>query len=199
MIQEVQSRSLELCMLCCNAGDYCIYSSTSTPCSSNLALARSLASSPVLGSTQDSKRVSTMLRWPQKIRTMQSGLETTEHAVDFLARLVGSMANDKVVSSIYWKCGKDLLATTRSGVDGVVVLEVLDDLTRVLLRLVGGFGVGNIGLGVSCVSRPILDASCRSMYLVATDDIAWVLVGGHVDKKSMQRMGLNAVDCGRGC
>jgi len=95
---------------------------------------------------------------------VQSGLQTTEHAVDLLTRLVGGMANDKAVGSIYWKHGKDLLATIRRGVD-VAILEVLDDLTGVLLRIVGGVGVGDIGLGIvyqsACIGCVlVIDVPC---------------------------------------
>ena len=56
---------------------------------------------------------------------MQGSLETANHAVDLLSGGIGS---------------------SRSGKVGVSFLEILDDLPRVLLRLVRGVGVGDVGL-----------------------------------------------------
>jgi hypothetical protein len=78
----------------------------------------------VLGSVKVAGRVSTELGWPQKIRTVQGGLESANHAVGLLSGVVGG----------------------RGGLVDVAGLKVLDDLSRVLFRLVRGVGVGDIGL-----------------------------------------------------
>lgn len=42
--------------------------------------------------------------------------------------------------------------------------------------------------------------STESEYLVATDDVAWVLVRGHVEKwNEMQRVGVDVVGCKKRC
>lgn len=57
---------------------------------------------------------------------MQGGLEPANHAVDLLSGVVGG--------------------ASRSGKVDVSILDVLNDLTRVFLRLVRGVGVGDVGL-----------------------------------------------------
>ena len=73
----------------------------------------------------------------------------------------------------------NVLAATRSKV-GVAVLNLLDGLSRVLLRLVRGVGVGDVGLG-SFTCQPT-DGSPGALftYLVTADDVAWVLDRRHI-------------------
>ena len=70
---------------------------------------------------------------------------TADDAVGLLARLIGSMTGGDMIDTTMLKMGgMNLLVTTRE-VD-VATLDVLDDLTGMLLGLLGGVGVGNVGL-----------------------------------------------------
>lgn len=70
---------------------------------------------------------------------------TADDAVGLLARLIGSMTGGGMIDTTMLKMsGMNLLVTTRE-VD-VATLDVLDDLTGMLLGLLGGVGVGNVGL-----------------------------------------------------
>jgi len=70
---------------------------------------------------------------------------TADDTVNLLARLIGCMTSGWVIGTSMLKTGgMNLLATTR-GVD-VAILDVLNDLTGVLLGLLRGVGVGDVGL-----------------------------------------------------
>jgi len=84
----------------------------------------------------------TLLGLLASVGVVQSGLVTAEDAIGVLAGLV------------------DRAIVTNRAVD-VAILDVLNDLTGVLLRLLRGVGVGDVGL-------------------VAADNIAQVLAGRHV-------------------
>jgi len=76
---------------------------------------------------------------------MYGSLETAEHAVNLLAGLIGGIANrGAICTSMPRVDGMNLLGTTRE-VD-VATLDVLNDLTGMLLGLIGGVGVGDVGL-----------------------------------------------------
>jgi len=72
---------------------------------------------------------------------VQGSLESANHAVNLLPGLVGSMPNGLAINQGILDTGEvDLL-----GAD-VASLEVLDDLSRVLLRFFRGVGIGDVGL-----------------------------------------------------
>lgn len=79
---------------------------------------------------------------------MQGSLESANHAVNVLPGLIGSRPNGWRSARVCWTQGEvDLLGTD------VASLEILDDLSRVLLRFFRGIGIGDVGLGgVVCQS-----------------------------------------------
>lgn len=70
---------------------------------------------------------------------------TADDTVNLLARFIGGMTSGCVIGTGMLKTGgMNLLATTR-GVD-VAILDILNDLAGVLLGLLRGVGVGDVGL-----------------------------------------------------